>query len=127
GCEAWVSSEELSTMGLLEVLHKLPRLLRLRSSLVERFQQVRPDVFVGIDVPDFNLGLARRLKESGLKTVQYVSPQVWAWRQGRVRTIGRSCDLVLCLLPFETDFYSQHGVHAEFVGHPLADQIPLDV
>ena len=127
GCEAWASSEELSTMGLFEVLHHLPRLLRLRRSLVERFQQARPDVFVGIDVPDFNLGLARRLKESGLKTVQYVSPQVWAWRQGRVRTIGRSCDLVLCLLPFETSFYSQQGVRAEFVGHPLADQIPLDV
>jgi lipid-A-disaccharide synthase len=127
GCEVWASSEELSTMGLFEVLHKLPRLLRLRRSLVERFQQIRPDVFVGIDVPDFNLGLARRLKESGLKTVQYVSPQVWAWRRGRVRTIGRSCDLVLCLLPFETAFYAQHGVRAEFVGHPLADQIPLEV
>jgi lipid-A-disaccharide synthase len=127
GCEVWASSEELSTMGLFEVLHKLPRLLRVRRSLVERFQQIRPDVFVGIDVPDFNLGLARRLKESGLKTVQYVSPQVWAWRRGRVRTIGRSCDLVLCLLPFETAFYAQHGVRAEFVGHPLADQIPLEV
>ncbi len=127
GCEVWASSEELSTLGLFEVVHELPRLLRLRRSLVERFQRARLDVFVGIDVPDFNLGLARRLKESGLKTVQYVSPQVWAWRQGRVRTIGRSCDLVLCLLPFETNFYSQQGVRAEFVGHPLADQIPLDV
>jgi lipid-A-disaccharide synthase len=127
GCEVWVSSDELSTMGLFEVLRHLPRLLRLRASLVERFQQARPDVFVGIDVPDFNLGLAKRLKSSGLKTVQYVSPQVWAWRQGRVRTIGRSCDLVLCLLPFETDFYARQGVRAEFVGHPLADQIPLDV
>jgi lipid-A-disaccharide synthase len=127
GCEVWASSEELSTMGLFEVLRHLPRLLRLRRQLVARFQQERPDVFVGIDVPDFNLGLAKRLKASGLKTVQYVSPQVWAWRQGRVRTIGRSCDLVLCLLPFETDFYARHGVRAEFVGHPLADQIPLEV
>jgi lipid-A-disaccharide synthase len=127
GCEVWVSSDELATMGLFEVLQHLPRLLRLRAELAARFQQARPDVFVGIDVPDFNLGLARVLKANGLKTVQYVSPQVWAWRQGRVRTIGRSCDLVLCLLPFETDFYSQHGVRAEFVGHPLADQIPLDV
>ncbi len=126
GCEVWVSSDELSTMGLFEVLRHLPRLLRLRASLAKRFQQARPDVFVGIDVPDFNLGLARRLKAGGLKTVQYVSPQVWAWRQGRVRTIGRACDLVLCLLPFETDFYSRHGVRAEFVGHPLADQIPMD-
>ncbi len=127
GCDVWVSSDELATMGLFEVLQHLPRLLRLRASLVQRFQQARPDVFVGIDVPDFNLGLARRLKQRGLKTVQYVSPQVWAWRQGRVRTIGRACDLVLCLLPFETEFYAQHGVRAEFVGHPLADQIPLDV
>lgn len=127
GCEVWASSDELSTMGLFEVLQHLPRLLRLRASLAERFRQARPDVFVGIDVPDFNLGLARRLKAGGLKTVQYVSPQVWAWRQGRVRTIGRACDLVLCLLPFETDFYVRHGVRAEFVGHPLADQIPLDV
>ena len=127
GCEAWASADELSTMGLFEVLRHLPRLLRLRSSLVERFKAARPDVFIGIDVPDFNLGIEKRLKRFGLKTVQYVSPQVWAWRQGRVRTIGRACDLVLCLLPFETDFYAQHGVRAEFVGHPLADQIPLDV
>ena len=127
GCEAWASADELSTMGLFEVLRHLPRLLRLRSSLVERFKAARPDVFIGIDVPDFNLGIEKRLKQFGLKTVQYVSPQVWAWRQGRVRTIGRACDLVLCLLPFETDFYAQHGVRAEFVGHPLADQIPLDV
>lgn len=127
GCEVWASSDELSTMGLFEVLQHLPRLLRLRRQLAARFQHERPDVFVGIDVPDFNLGLARRLKASGLKTVQYVSPQVWAWRQGRVRTIGRSCDLVLCLLPFETEFYARHGVRAEFVGHPLADQIPLEV
>ncbi len=127
GCEAWASADELSTMGLFEVLQHLPRLLRLRASLVERFQQARPHVFVGIDAPDFNLGLAKRLKRQGFKTVQYVSPQVWAWRQGRVRTIGRSCDLVLCLLPFETEFYARHGVQAEFVGHPLADQIPEEV
>lgn len=95
--------------------------------LSTRMGALRPDVFVGIDAPAFNLGLEKRLKAHGLKTVQYVSPQVWAWRQGRVRTISRSCDLVLCLLPFETEFYSQHGVRAEFVGHPLADQIPLEV
>ena len=127
GCEAWANSDELAVMGLVEVLHHLPRLLRLRSSLIARFAAARPDVFVGIDAPEFNLGLARRLKARGLRTVQYVSPQVWAWRQGRVRTIGRSCDLVLCLLPFETDFYARYAVRAEFVGHPLADQIPLDV
>src|SRR6266478_5173328 len=127
GCEAWAAADELAVMGLTEVLHHLPRLMRLRASLIARFRAARPHVFVGIDSPEFNLGLAKRLKREGFKTVQYVSPQVWAWRQGRVRTIGTACDLVLCLLPFETDFYAQHGVPAVFVGHPLADQIPLAV
>ena len=126
GCEAWANAEELAVMGLAEVLKHLPRLVRLRRRLIARFVAARPQVFVGIDAPEFNLGLAARLKARGLRTVQYVSPQVWAWRQGRVRTIGRACDLVLCLLPFETSFYASHGVHAVFVGHPLADQIALD-
>jgi len=127
GCQAWAGAEELAVMGLTEVLRHLPRLLRLRASLADRFRASRPDVFVGIDAPEFNLGLAKRLHADGLTTVQYVSPQVWAWRQGRVRSIGGACDLVLCLLPFETAFYSRHGVRAAFVGHPLADQIPLEV
>jgi lipid-A-disaccharide synthase len=127
GCEAWAPAETLSVMGLAEVLRHLPRLLRLRAALAARFSAARPDVFVGIDSPEFNLPLAGRLKRAGLHCVQYVSPQVWAWRQGRVRTIGRHCDLVLCLLPFESQFYTEHGVAAEFVGHPLADQIPLEV
>jgi lipid-A-disaccharide synthase len=125
GCESWAGAEELAVMGLTEVIMHLPRLLRLRATLARRFTAERPDVFVGIDSPEFNLALARRVHEAGIPTVQYVSPQVWAWRQGRVRTIGRSCDLVLCLLPFETEFYARHGVRAEFVGHPLADEIPL--
>ncbi len=127
GCEAWAGAEELAVMGLTEVVRHLPRLLRLKASLADRFLEARPDVFVGVDAPEFNLRLARRLHAQGLTTVQYVSPQVWAWRQGRARTIGRACDLVLCLLPFETAFYSSHGVAAAFVGHPLADQIPLEV
>jgi lipid-A-disaccharide synthase len=125
GCEPWARAEELGVMGLAEVLGHLPRLLRLRRQLRARFARARPDVFVGIDAPEFNLSLARALKEQGIPTVQYVSPQVWAWRQGRVRTIGAAVDLVLCLLPFETEFYEQHGVRAEFVGHPLADEIAL--
>ncbi len=127
GCEAWAGAEELAVMGLAEVLPHLPRILRLRARLIERFLAQPPDVFVGIDAPTFNLGVAKRLKGRGITTVQYVAPQVWAWRQSRARKIGRACDLVLCLLPFETAFYSRHDVRAAFVGHPLADQIPLQV
>lgn len=125
GCEAWVSSEELAVMGLTEILKHLPRLLRLRRELLTRLLAARPDVFVGIDSPEFNLRVAAQLKAHGVPTVQYVSPQVWAWRQGRVRTIGRAVDLVLCVLPFESRFYDAHEVRAIFVGHPLADRIPL--
>lgn len=127
GCEPLADAHELAVMGLVEVLEHLPRLLRLRRRLRDEFIAWRPDVFIGIDAPEFNLGLAAQLHEAGLTTVQYVSPQVWAWREGRVRGIGRACDLVLCLLPFEPAFYAQHAVPARFVGHPLADQIPLDV
>jgi lipid-A-disaccharide synthase len=127
GCDAWASAHELAVMGLFEPLRHLPRLIRLRRRLRARFTSERPDVFIGIDAPAFNLGLAARLRRAGVPTVQYVSPQVWAWRQGRVRLISRACDLVLCLLPFEAEFYARHGVRAVFVGHPLADQIPLEV
>jgi len=127
GCEPLAAASELSVMGLAEVLGHLPRLLRLRRRLRRELSAWNPDVFIGIDAPEFNLGLAAPLHAAGYKTVQYVSPQVWAWRQRRVAHIARSCDLVLCLLPFEPAFYARHRVHAEFVGHPLADQIPLDV
>jgi lipid-A-disaccharide synthase len=127
GCTAWHGIDELAVMGLTEVVKHLPRLMRLRSALTRQILDWRPDVFIGVDYKEFNLGLAKKLKRAGLATVQYVSPQVWAWRQGRVRTIGESVDLVLCLFPFEPDFYREHGVRAAFVGHPLADQIPLDV
>ena len=126
GCEAWRSSEELAVMGLAEILKHLPRLLRLRRDLVARLLHERPDVFVGIDSPEFNLRVAAQLRAHGITTVQYVSPQVWAWRQGRVQTIGRAVDLVLCVLPFETRFYDAHHVRAVFVGHPLADRVPLE-
>jgi lipid-A-disaccharide synthase len=126
GCDAWFSSESLAIMGLAEIVNHLPRLLRLRRDLVTRLLDARPDVFVGIDSPEFNLRVAAQLKSARIPTIQYVSPQVWAWRQGRVRTIGRSVDLVLCVLPFESAFYDQHSVRAVFVGHPLADRVPLD-
>ncbi len=125
GCEVWEDSHVLSVMGLIEPLAHLPRLFALRRRLLREFARTRPQVFVGIDAPAFNIGLEARLRGLGIPTVQYVSPQVWAWRQGRVRSIAAACDLVLCLFPFETAFYSEHGVRAEFVGHPLADQIPL--
>jgi lipid-A-disaccharide synthase len=127
GCIGWHDIDDLSVMGLTEVITHLPRLMRLRTALRKQIQAWQPDVFVGVDYKEFNLGLARQLKRAGITTVQYVSPQVWAWRQGRVRTIGESVDLVLCLFPFEPDFYREHGVRAAFVGHPLADQIPLSV
>ena len=125
GCEAWERVESLSVMGLFEIIPHLPRLLRIRRNLIERVLAERPAVYVGVDAKEFNLRIAPHFKSNGIPTVQYVSPQIWAWRQGRVHTIGRAVDLVLCLLPFEKPFYDAHAVHAEFVGHPLADQIPM--
>ncbi|HEX7080882.1 MAG TPA: lipid-A-disaccharide synthase [Gammaproteobacteria bacterium] len=127
GCSPWYRAEELSVMGLAEVLHHLPRLLRLRRDLIRRLEASRPDVLIGIDSPDFNVPVELRLRAAGFRTVQYVSPQIWAWRQSRVRTVRAAADLVLCVLPFETDFYAAHGVNARFVGHPLADAIPPHV
>jgi len=126
GCESWYPAESLAVMGLAEILRHLPRLLRLRRELLERLAAARPDAFIGIDSPEFNLRVARALKQRGVPTVQYVSPQVWAWRQGRVRSIGEAVDLVLCVLPFETAFYESHDVRAVFVGHPLADRVPFE-
>jgi lipid-A-disaccharide synthase len=127
GCVVWEPAESLAVMGLFEILRDLPRLLRLRAHVRRGFLRAMPDVFVGIDSPEFNLRLARDLRSAGIPTVQYVSPQVWAWRQKRVHSIHESVDLILCLLPFEKRFYESQGVRAEFVGHPLADAIPLNV
>lgn len=126
GLEAWWDAGELAVMGLAEVLRHLPRLLRLRRELRERVLAWKPDVFVGIDAPDFNLGVERWLKARGVATVHYVSPSVWAWREGRAAKIGRSADRVLCLFPMEPPIYARHGVDARFVGHPLADGMPLE-
>jgi lipid-A-disaccharide synthase len=127
GCESWEPAESLAVMGLFDVLRDLPRLVRLLARIKRMFLTARPDVFIGIDAPDTNLRLARGLHAAGIPTVQYVSPQVWAWRQGRARNIRESVDLVLCLLPFEKRFYDEHGIRAEFVGHPLADAIPENI
>lgn len=123
GCEPIESIDALSVMGLAEVLRELPRLLRLRRALVERLLRERPDVVVGIDAPDFNLGLERRLREAGIRTIHVVSPTVWAWRRSRVKTIARAVDRILCLFPFEPAFYAGYGVAADFIGHPLADTL----
>lgn len=123
GCEAIASIDELSVMGLVEVLRHLPRLLGLRRRLEARFAADRPDAFIGIDAPDFNLGLARRLRARGIRTVHLVSPTIWAWRPGRVHGIAKAVDLMLCLYPFEPALYAAHGVRAAYIGHPLADEL----
>ena len=124
GCECWEEAETLSVMGLVEPLKVLPKLIMLRRALARRWIESPPDVFVGIDSPDFNLGLETRLKAAGIPTAHYVSPSVWAWRQGRIKSIRKAADCVLCILPFEKKFYDEHGVPAEFVGHPKADETP---
>ena len=126
GCTALAAADELAVMGLIEPLKHIPRLLRLRRRLVERWLENPPDVFVGIDAPDFNLGVEARLKPAGIPTVHYVSPSVWAWRSGRIKTIRKAVDRVLCLLPFEKQFFDEHGVDAVFVGHPKATELSQD-
>ena len=126
GFEAWHDAQELAVMGFAEVLSHLPRLLKLRRAFRERLLDWKPDVFIGIDAPDFNLGIERWLKSRGVRTVHYVSPSVWAWREKRAEKIGRSADRVLCLFPMEPAIYAKHDVDARFVGHPLADTMPLE-
>jgi lipid-A-disaccharide synthase len=123
GMESLYEIERLSVMGFVEPLKRLPELLKMRRKLVRHFCRAKVDVFIGIDSPDFNLGIAKRLHGEGLKTVQYVSPSVWAWRQGRVKGIRKSIDLMLTLFPFESQFYEREGVPVKFVGHPLASDI----
>lgn len=123
GVEPWFDIDELSVMGLTEVLRHLPRLLRLRRSIRRRILAWPADALVTIDAPDFNLGLARQIKAAGVPTIHYVSPSVWAWRAGRIPKIARSLDRLLTLFPFEPELYTPHGLRADFVGHPLADEL----
>ena len=122
GCRTMLESSEFAVMGLAEIVRHLPRLWMLRRRLLSRLGEFRPDIFIGVDSPELNLGLAGRLKRRGVRTVQYVCPSIWAWRSGRARRIRRNCDRVLCLLPFEPALLREKGVEAVFVGHPIADR-----
>ena len=125
GGTALYDSERLAVMGFIEPLKRLPELLRMRSHLIKHYRDNPPDVFIGIDAPDFNLGIERKLKQRGIKTVHYVSPSVWAWRQGRIKKIKQAVDLMLVLFPFEAAFYEKHHVPVVYVGHPMAMNIEL--
>jgi len=124
GLEVWYPMEQLAVRGYVEVLRSLPKLLRLRGELKRRLIRERPDIFIGIDSPDFNLELERRLKAAGIPTVHYVSPSIWAWRGERIHTIKRAVDKVLALFPFEVPIYEKAGIPVAYVGHPLADELP---
>jgi len=127
GMDTWWDSGQLSVMGLFEVAQHVPRLFALRRQLIARLLEINPDVFIGIDAPDFNLGLEKKLKARSIPVIHYVSPTVWAWRSGRVKTIAKATDRVLCLFPFEPAYYDSQTVAADYTGHPLADEIPLQL
>jgi len=127
GFQSWWPYHKLAVNGYVDALRHLREILGIRSALADRLLQQRPTGFVGIDAPDFNLGLEQRLRQAGIRTIHFVCPSIWAWRGGRVKRIARSADHVLCLFPFEPELLAQAGVAATFVGHPLADAIPLEV
>lgn len=125
GCEVIASVDELSVMGLVEVLRKYPQLRRLRERITRFYLDTRPDVFVGIDVPDFVMRIESQLHTENIKTIHYVAPQIWAWRKSRAKKMTQQVDRLLVLFPFEESFFRRYGVDTKFVGHPIADQIPL--
>ena len=125
GCESFFEQEKLAVRGYVEVLKRLPEILRIRRALIDKLKTIHPDVFIGIDAPDFNLGVAEQLKAAGIPTLHYVSPSVWAWKQKRVFKIVQQVNQVLCLFPMEPALYEAAGGKATFIGHPLAQQLPL--
>jgi lipid-A-disaccharide synthase len=126
GFEAWWPHDRLSVFGYVDALGRLPELLRIRRQMAERVIRERPAAFIGVDAPDFNFGLETRLREAGIRTLHFVCPSIWAWRGERVHKLARAADHVLCLFPFEPALLREHGIAATFVGHPLADHIPLE-
>jgi lipid-A-disaccharide synthase len=127
GFEAWWPHEKLAVRGYVEVLRHYRELVGIRNALGDRLLRERPDAFIGVDAPDFNLGLETRLKTQGVKTIHFISPSIWAWRGKRIEKIRAAADHVLCIFPFEPAIYAKHGIAASYVGHPLADAIPLEV
>ena len=123
GCKPYWHIDQVSVLGFIEVLKKLPSLLILRKTIIQTIIHEKPHAFIGVDGPDFNFFIEKKLKQHGIKTVHFISPSLWAWRAGRVKKIKKSTDLMLCLFPFEVNFYHQHNINAVFVGHPLADQL----
>jgi lipid-A-disaccharide synthase len=127
GFDAWWPHERLSVFGYVDALGRLPELLRIRRQLAERLLKDPPSAFIGVDAPDFNFGLEKRLRAAGMKTLHFVCPSIWAWRGERVHKLAQSADHVLCLFPFEPALLQKHGIGATFVGHPLADHIPVEI
>ncbi|MBC8225607.1 MAG: lipid-A-disaccharide synthase [Gammaproteobacteria bacterium] len=127
GCVPWFHVSELSVMGIFGVLRHLPRILGIRNKLLKKILDNPPDAFIGIDYPDFNLGLEKKLKKNNIKTIHMVAPSFWAWREGRVKTIKESVDLLLCLFPFEEELLKTNNINTKFIGHPLAKSIEKDI
>lgn len=127
GLTSWHKMETLSVMGYLEVIKSLPAILKIRKNILRQLLEYKPDVFIGVDAPDFNFYIEHKLKQAGIKTVHYISPTIWAWRYERIYKIKKSTDLMLCIFPFEEDIYHKEGMNAKFIGHPMANEMPLDV
>ena len=127
GCEPWFDIKDLSVMGIVNVLKHIPRLLKIRKQVIKKILERPPDAFIGVDYPEFNLSIESKLKGKGIKTIHVVSPSFWAWRESRVKTFASKVDLMLCLFPFEENLLRENGVNSKFIGHPLADKIPLKI